>query len=60
VLPGGCSIADRIAECAASAGNHGGFVSCVAGIAQELTYAELISGRQKGKLMSCSGKAGLP
>ncbi|MEK6320572.1 MAG: hypothetical protein AABN33_02690 [Acidobacteriota bacterium] len=36
VLSGGCTIADKIAQCAANASNHGEFVSCVAHLTNEL------------------------
>jgi hypothetical protein len=55
-----CTISDLIANCAASATNHGGFVSCVAALTNQLNKAGLISGRQKGAIQSCAAKANIP
>jgi PA domain len=56
----GCTISDLIRRCAANAGNHGGFVSCVSHLTNALKKDGLITGNQKGKIMSCAAKAGLP
>jgi PA domain-containing protein len=56
----GCTISDLIRRCAANAGNHGGFVSCVAHLTNELKKDGLITGSQKGAIMSCAAQAGLP
>jgi hypothetical protein len=56
----GCTISDLIRRCAANAGNHGGFVSCVAHLTNELKKDGLITGSQKGSIMSCAGQASLP
>jgi PA domain len=56
----GCTISDLIRRCAANAGNHGGFVSCVSHLTNELKNDGLITGSQKGAIVSCAAKAGLP
>jgi len=56
----GCTMADRIGECAADGDNHGNFVSCVA----QLTYGwvddGVISTRDKGPIQRCTAQADLP
>jgi hypothetical protein len=56
----GCTISDLIRRCAADAGNHGGFVSCVSHLTNELKKDGLITGSQKGAIMSCAANASLP
>jgi hypothetical protein len=56
----GCTISDLIEECAAGAGNHGGFVSCVSHLANDLKKAGIISGRDKGKITSCAAQSNIP
>lgn len=60
LLPGGCTIADQVAECAAGAANHGAFVSCVAALTNQLKEDGLISGAQKGAIQSCAARADIP
>jgi hypothetical protein len=60
VLPSGCSISDLVSQCAAGAGNHGHFVSCVAHTLNDLKKAGVISGAQKGAIQSCAGGASIP
>jgi hypothetical protein len=57
LLDGGCTISDLIDECAAGAANHGQFVSCVSHLTNELKNEGVISGRDKGKIMSCAARA---
>ncbi len=59
-VAGGCNIGDEIAEIAAGAGNHGGFVSEVSHLTNSLKKAGLISGAEKGEIMSCAAGADLP
>lgn len=59
-LPGGGTILTLIEQCAAGAGNHGQFVSCVAHAMNALKKAGLISGSQKGAIQSCAGQADIP
>lgn len=57
----GCStMNDLIADCAANACNHGAFVSCVAHLTRDWKRAGLISGREKGKIVRCAARSGLP
>lgn len=55
-----CTISDLIAQCAANATTHGGFVSCVAATANSLKKQGLITGKQQGKIVSCAAKANIP
>src|SRR5262249_48785631 len=57
---GGCTISDVIAHCAANAGNHGNFVSCVSHVTNDLKKNGIISGSQKGSIESCAGGAAIP
>ena len=60
VTDDGRSITDLIEECAASATNHGGFVSCVAAVTNALKKAGVISGADKGRIQSCAAQANIP
>jgi hypothetical protein len=60
-FPVACStMSDLIADCAASATNHGEFVSCVSHLTNEWKAAGLITGREKGKIQSCAGRSSIP
>jgi hypothetical protein len=56
----GCRISDQINDCAVGAGNHGGFVSCVSHLTNDLKKNGVISGAQKGAIQSCAGGARIP
>lgn len=56
----GCTISDLIGECADGVSNHGQFVRCVSHLTNDLKKAGVISGRDKGAIMSCAGQADLP
>ena len=56
----GCTMADRIAECAEGARNHGAFVSCVAHLSNGWKRAGLISGGEKGSIQQCAAQANIP
>jgi hypothetical protein len=56
----GCKMSDLILQCATNATNHGKFVSCVAGLTNAWKKAQLISGKEKGKIQSCAAKADIP
>jgi hypothetical protein len=60
LFPTGCTIADRIAECAEDARNHGQFVSCVSHLTNDLKNAGTITGQQKDAIESCAGRADIP
>ena len=56
----GCTISDHIAQCAAGAGNHGGFVSCVTHYTNTLKKNGTISGADKGAIQTCASGASIP
>jgi hypothetical protein len=56
----GCTIADLINHIAASATNHGDFVSGVASLTNQLKAQGIITGAQKGAIQSCAAKAAIP
>ncbi len=56
----GCTMADRIGECAAEAGNHGSFVSCVAQLTHDWVDEGVITPRDKGPIQRCAAQADLP
>jgi len=60
LFPSGCTISDLIRDCAKGAGNHGQFVSCVAHLTRDLRKAGTITGKQKGAIESCAGRAHIP
>jgi hypothetical protein len=60
LLTTGCTVSDEIAKCAASAGNHGGFVSCVSHFTNALKKAGIITGAQKDAIQGCAGSADIP
>jgi len=53
----GCTISDRIADCAMAAGNHGSFVRCVAKLTNSLKKENLLTGKEKGAIQRCAAKA---
>ena len=60
LLIDGCTISDLIDQCAQDAAHHGGFVSCVANLTNELIESGIIHGSEKGRIQSCAGRANLP
>ena len=56
----GCTMADRIAECADGAVNHGAFISAVAHVTNEWKQDGLISGREKSRIQRCAAWADIP
>jgi hypothetical protein len=56
----GCTISDLIAQIAASAKNHGEFVSGVAELTNNLVNQGVITGRQKGAIQNAAAKANIP
>jgi len=50
-------ISEYIAQCAADAGNHGRFVNCVVKLTRDLVRAGIITGREKGVIDACAGRA---
>ncbi|MCA9466830.1 MAG: hypothetical protein KC643_15500 [Nitrospira sp.] len=58
VLATGCSISDLIAQCAASASEHGEFVSCVSHLVNDLS--KQLDDIKKGAINSAAGQADIP
>jgi len=62
-LPNGAMLNDQARvwyrDCAAGAGNHGQFVSCVAQVTNAAVKAGLISGAQKGAVQQCAAESGV-
>lgn len=56
-LPDGSLFSQRVQACATDATTHGEFVSCVAALGNEAVRTGAITGRQKGAIQSCSGRA---
>ena len=56
----GCSMVDLIGACAEGARNHGGFVRCVSQLTKQWRLGKLITGEQRGAIMSCAAQANLP
>jgi hypothetical protein len=56
----GCTISDQIAAAAASAANHGEFVSAVAGLTNGLKSAGVISKGEKGAIQRVAAQANIP
>ena len=59
-LPVGANFNDLIRQCAEGATNHGQFVSCVARLTSDWVTEGLISGAEKGKIVSAAGRSGWP
>lgn len=59
-VPGGCTIADGIAECAEAAANHGAFVSCVTSFTRDLVDADILSNRGRSAIQRCAARSDLP
>ena len=60
IFPNGCTISDKIQQCATRAQNHGQFVSCVAHLTNKLKRTGVITGRQKGAIQSCAAHSNVP
>lgn len=56
----GCTMSDLIAQAAASARNHGQFVSAVSALTTEWKKAGLITGAQKDAIMMAAANATIP
>ncbi len=60
VFASGCTVSDRIQQCAQVARNHGQFVSCVALFTIALKKAGVITDQQKGAIQSCAAQSNIP
>ena len=56
----GCTMADRIAACAEGLTTHREFVSCVAHLTNDWKRDGLITGREKGRIQSCTAQSDNP
>ena len=56
LLPEGCTFMDKLLACKAGAGNHGAFVSCVAGLTNDWVSQGLITGAEKGAIQSAAAQ----
>jgi hypothetical protein len=60
VAVSGNTVAGLLSACAASPGNHGQYVSCIASVTNGLVSSGILTGRQKGKIQSCAARARIP
>jgi hypothetical protein len=56
----GCTVLDLVKRCAVGVNDHGGYVSCVSHLTNDLKKQDLISGSQKGAMQSCASQAPTP
>ena len=56
----GNTMMDLINSCAANAGNHGQFVSCVTQLTNQWKAAGLITNQQKNNITNCASQSSLP
>lgn len=56
----GSNMSDLIADCVASANNHGQFVSCVSQLTNQWKQDGLITGNQKAQINQCASGSNLP
>ncbi len=59
-LGDGCTMADEIAQAAAAAANHGGFVSRVARLTQDWVRRGFVTGAEKGRIQACAAQSAGP
>ena len=52
----GCTLSDRLRDCAPGARNHGAWVSCVARRTRDLVRDGLLDREQAGKITSCAAR----
>ena len=55
-----CTIADRVAECAAEASNHGRFVACVSHLTNDIRKEGVISAGERSAIVTCAAQSSLP
>ena len=56
----GCSIVDKIDDCAESALSHDDFTACTTQYSNGLKSLGVINNKQKGRIQACAGKADIP
>jgi len=54
LLPNGCTIADKLAECRRTCGNRGQYVACVVHALLDLKCDGVITGREFAKILKCA------
>ena len=59
-LPDGTTMQAGIDACAAGAGNHGDFVSCVAHLTNAWKAAGFVTGAEKGAIQECAAESNIP
>jgi hypothetical protein len=59
-FPNGCSIVDKIDDCAAAATTHDEFTACTTQYTNGLKILGVINNKQKGKIQACAGNAAIP
>ncbi len=60
IFADGCSMSNIIKQCAMGAINHGEFVSCVSHLTNNWKKEGMISGREKGAIVSCAAQSSFP
>lgn len=58
-LASGCTLSDKVAECAADAKNHGAFVSCVSALANAWSKDGTIAAGDKSALQTCAAQSSI-
>jgi hypothetical protein len=54
LLADGCTIADKLAACRRTCGNHGQYVACVVHLLTQLKHDGVITGRELAKILQCA------
>jgi len=54
LLPSGCTIADKVAECRRTCRNRGQYVACVVHVLLDLKCDGVITGREFAKILKCA------
>jgi cysteine-rich repeat protein len=60
LLSGGCTISDKVDECAANSRSHGAFRRCVSKLGDKLQKDDVLTGPEKERILSCAGQADIP
>lgn len=55
----GC-VSTLVQACGTGAKNHGGYVSCIAHLTNQLVSSSIITGAQKGSIQSCAARSNIP
>jgi hypothetical protein len=60
MTPKGCTILDKIRQCATNARNHGQFVTCVNDLTNDLARTGILTSQQKSKIQKCATQSNIP